>query len=299
MTRLLQLAALAGALGLVAGCGGGTSVQGGGEPVSFEQLTRAATTSAQAATGRFGFSMEMTVPDAPEPLAFSGEGAFDSASKRAAFTFDFSSLATLFAGLLGGLGQMEDAPDFGDPSAWKLEVVQDGHTAYMRLPAVSGEALPDGKSWVRSDLREAGEAQGFDFSQLDQFTSSDPRKMLELLRASSDRIETVGPETLRGVETTHYRATLDVRDFARVAPAGDREQLTFMLGEMVEEAEIDQLPVDVWLDETGFVRKVLMAFSATDPATSEKADVAMSFELWDFGEDVEIELPPADEVVSG
>ena len=191
--------------------------------MTFEQLARSATTSAEATSGRFAFLMEMTTPDAPEQFAFSGEGAFDAAARRASLSFDLSSLASLLGGLFAGFGGGADVPDFGDPSQWQLESVQDGDVMYMRLPAVSGE-LPDGKTWVRVDLRKDGESKGFDFSELEQFTSNDPRKALDLLRAASGEIEIVGSETLRDTETTHYRATVDVRDYERLVPASEREK---------------------------------------------------------------------------
>lgn len=300
MTRVLRLALLTGALIAAAtatGCGGGagTSVTSG-EPVSFEQLSSSATTSAEATSGRFAFSMEMTMPDAPEPFAFSGEGAFDAPAKRASLSFDLSSFASFLGAFFAGFGGGQGAPDFGDPSQWQLESIQDGDVMYMRLPAVSGE-LPDGKTWVRVDLRKDGESKGFDFSELEQFTNNDPRKALDFLRAASGEIETVGSETLRGTLTTHYRATVDLREYERLVPASEREKAGSMFGDLVDESGVAEVPVDVWLDESGLVRKLAMTVTATEPGSTETAEAAVSFELWDYGEDVEIELPSADEVV--
>jgi hypothetical protein len=300
MPRLPRLAALfcvLGVLAVVAGCGGGGTAAGTDEPISFEQLSRAATTSAEAATGRFSFSMEMTMPGAPKPFAFSGEGAFDASSNRAALSLDFSSFAELLGGLVAGLaGSSADVPDFDDESAWQIEAVQDGEVMYMRFPAVSSQ-LPAGKSWVRMDLGEAGKAQGFDFSELRDFTSNDPRKMLDFLRAASEQIETVGTEELRGVGTTHYRATVNLADYDKLAPASKREELRSMLGEMIEQTGLDEIPVDVWLDELGLVRRLDMSFTATQPGTTDSVQATMTFEVYDYGEVVDVELPPAAEVV--
>jgi hypothetical protein len=79
MRRLLRPPAAFAALcsvAVLAGCGGGASVTGG-EPISFEQLSQAARTSADASSGRFSFSLEMGLPGADKPFAFAGEGAFD------------------------------------------------------------------------------------------------------------------------------------------------------------------------------------------------------------------------------
>ncbi len=264
-------------------------------PVSFAELADAATTSADAATGRFEFSLEMTFPGSEEPFGFSGTGAFDTTADRASLSFDMSSFASMLGGLFAGMAG-SDAPDLDDPDAWRIETIQDGLVMYMRFPAVADQ-LPEGKSWVRMDLRSAGKVQGFDFSQLEQLTSNDPRKILEYLRAVSGEIETVGTEKLRGVETTHYRATVDLRRYDTLVPPAKQEELKTMLGEIVEQSGIGDVPVDVWVDELGLVRKLTMAFSATQPGTTESATVSMAFELYDYGKDVEIDVPPASEIV--
>jgi len=110
-------------------------------------------------------------------------------------------------------------------------------------------------------------------------------------------IETVGTEELRGVETTHYYAIVDLLRYEKIAPPAEREKLRSLLGEVVEQSGLGKIPVDVWVDELGLVRKLTMAFSAMQPGTTEHATMSMSFELYDYGKDVEIELPPAAEVV--
>ena len=185
MARPSRLAALAAFLALVAalaaGCGGGGAVATG-EPISFGELARAATTSADATTGRFGFSMEMTFPGADEPFSFTGDLAFDTSASRASLTIDMSSFASLLGAFFPGAAGA-GGPDLDDPDAWKIEAVQDGFVMYMRFPAVADQ-LPTGKSWVRMDLRNTGSAQGIDLDDLQQFTNSGPREILDYLRPS-------------------------------------------------------------------------------------------------------------------
>jgi hypothetical protein len=301
MRRLLRLGvvlAVLGSVGALAGCGGGSeSSVTGGEPISFEQLSQAAAASADATTGRFSFSLEMTMPGTAKPFAFAGDGAFDATANRAALSLDFSSFAELLGGMFAGLaGPSADAPDFGDPEAWEIEAVQDGDVMYMRFPAMDPQ-LPAGKSWVRMDLGEAARGQGFDFSELQELTDNDPRKMLEFLRAASDEIETVGTEELRGVSTTHYRATVNLADYDKLVPADKREELRSMFGEMVEQTGLGEMPVDVWLDDFGLVRRFDMSFAATQPGTTESVEASMTFELYDYGKAVDVQPPPAAEVV--
>jgi len=289
-----SLAALA--LALATGCGGsGGNSAVAGEPIGFQELTRSASTSADATSGRFAFDMTMSFPGADEPFAFSGEGACDARSGRASFSMDMSSLASLLGGLFAGMAgpNAEGAPDFDDPSAWKIEAVQDGTVSYVRFPALD-QQLPAGKSWIRSDSRTADD-QGFDVSQFDQFTTNDPRELLAFLQGVSGEIETVGSEALRGAQTTHYRATIDPREYAKLVSPDKQQELESLVEQMA--AQAGEIPVDVWLDESGLVRKLTMAFSATQPGTSEHSDVSMTFELYDYGDRVDIDLPPESEVI--
>lgn len=295
MTRLLRLAALAGllaALAAAAGCGGGSGTSVTGEPISLVQLSRAATTSADAPSGRFAFSFEASMPGSDETFAFAGEGAFDAAGKRAQLSFDLASLAKLLGKEFFGGIPVSGWPYFDDPSAWQLEAVQDGDVSYVRLPALSSQ-LPAGKSWVRADAASKVKAQGLDLTQFKQFDGEDRHKMLDYLRAAAGEIETVGVEEVRGDSTTHYRATIDLAKYAMLTPPSERGAL---LGDVLP-ADGAELPVDLWLDEQGLVRKLAMSLTATPPGATEESTASMTFELWDFGEAVAIELPPADEVV--
>jgi hypothetical protein len=289
-------AAVVTAVFLVAACGGAdTSPSVSGEPISLEQLSRSASTSAAATSGRFSFEMAMTLPGANEPFALSGEGAFDAASERASFAVDLSSFAKLLGGLFAGLAgpNAADLPDFDDPSGWQIEVVQDGATGYVRFPALDGQ-LPEGKTWVRSS--KGGKAGGFDFDEVEQFARSDPRELLDSLRAVTGEVETVGVEELRGVDTTHYHAVIDPAELAALAPR-DQHSSQSLVDQITARSGLGAIPVDVWIDDDGLVRKLSLELSATQAGASQPSEASLSFELWDYGERVEIPLPPASQVV--
>jgi hypothetical protein len=291
---LLAAAAVLGA----AACGGGdASPTVSGEPISFEQLSRSAATSSDATSGRFAFDMSMTFPGTDESFAFSGEGAFDEASGRASFAVDMSSFAKLLGGFVSGLAgpNATDLPDFDDPAAWKIEVIQDGDVGYVRFPAVDDQ-LPDGKSWMRAREGDAAAGGSFDLDEFEQFAKSDPRELLDLLGAVTSEIETVGSEQLRGVETTRYRAVIDPAELAKLAPSGEKAESRTLIDQITAQSGLGPIPVDVWIDATGLVRKLSMSIEATDATTSQSSDISMSFEIWDYGESVEIELPPPAQV---
>jgi broad specificity phosphatase PhoE len=277
---------------LLVGCGGGDESASGvvvGEPIALEELSRSAAASAQATSGRFAFDMTLRIPGADEPMSFSGEGAFDEASERASFSVDMSMFAQLLGGFFGAFGQAstDGAPDFDDPDLWQIRIVQDGKVSYVNFPAIS-DKLPDGKSWVRSD-GEKVQVDGFELEELEDVASSDPREFLKMLEAAGGEIETVGVEELRGVEVTHYRAPIDPQEAAKTVAPGD-------LGPLAEplRSGVGEVPLDIWLGADGLVRKLEVAISAEEQG--QAGGVSLTFELWDLGEEVEIDLPPASEV---
>jgi hypothetical protein len=208
-----------------------------------------------------------------------------------------SSFAQLLGGFVGGLAGpgAKDLPDFGDPEGWKIEIVQDGDVSYVKFPALDDQ-LPAGKSWIRASEGDAAGQAGFDFDELEQFAETDPREVLDSLRAVTSDVETIGSEDLRGVETTHYRAVIDPTELARIAPTGDEKKSQALVDQLAAQSGLGAIPVDVWIDETGLVRKLALSFAATQPGTSQSSDVSLAFEMWDYGESVDIELPSASQV---
>ncbi len=290
---LLAVCALA-----AAACGGSGSsgVEATGEPISFRQLAQSASTSAEAKSGRFSFDLSFTFPGADEPFALSGEGAFDTANERASFAVDMSSLAKLLGGFVSGFGGAgaTDLPDFDDPAGWKIELVQDGEVGYVRLPAIDDQ-LPEGKTWVRGTAGDV-KAGGFSFKELDSFTQNDPRDVLAALRDVSGDVETVGTEDLRGVETTHYRAHLDPAELAKEAAARKNSDAKSLFDRVAGQSGVTDVPLDVWIDADGLVRKISVDLDAPD-ASGQEGHASLAFELWDYGEAVAIDVPPASEVV--
>ncbi len=285
---------------VTAGCGGGdssTSSAVNGKPISFEKLAQSAATSAEAKSGRFSFDMSMSFPGTDEPFALSGEGAFDEASGRAAFSVDMSSFAKLLGGFVAGLAgpNANDLPNFDDPAGWKIDVVQDGTVGYVRFPALDDQ-LPAGKSWIRASEGDAAAGTGFDFDELEQFAKTDPRDLLDSLRAVTSDVATLGTEQLRGVETTHYRAVIDPADLTKLGTSTTSDKAQSLVDQITAQSGLGPIPVDVWIDDTGLVRKLSMSVAATEAATSDTSNVSMTFELWDYGKTVAIDVPPASEV---
>jgi len=171
------------------------------------------------------------------------------------------------------LGRMTVRFTTGATSGEVTEVMK-GWRIYMTSPLLARQ-LPQGKTWVSLDLQKAGKAIGFDSSSLSAQT---PGQTLEQLKASGD-VTKVGTETLDGVETTHYTATLDP---AKIPNGARLQKLT----------GVSYQPVDVWIDSDNHVRRLHMAYSTSGSASGGAGmsnEMTMTFS--DYGKNVGVTVP--------
>jgi hypothetical protein len=291
-------AALAAALTvmLAAACGG-TSVSAP-PPVPLTDLTGVATASAAADSASFELTLGTSLGD--QELTIGASGAFDGASDRARLTFDMSALAQLFGGLGSAFGASPgDLEGFDDPESWQLEAIQDGRVVYLRFPLLRSE-LPEGKEWIRVDAEALAAQKGaeLDLGQLGSVGSTDPRSVLEALKAVSGPLETVGREEIRGTETTHYRTTLDPAKIAdEVERAGTADDVLGSFQDALAQAGLESIPVDVWVDDEGLLRRMQIDIAATQAGLAGPTSMRLTFELFDYGADVDVTPPPAELVV--
>ncbi len=221
-------------------------------------LGDAANRTLDAATARFEASISF------DDLVLHATGAYDLVAGRSSIQLDVGDL-------LAGVGLAE-----GDEP---LEiVVVDGDDTYMRFGLFKQLLGTDG--WVRADGERVAGLLGADAGRATAGAS--PTVLLRALVGAAD-VETVGADDVRGVATTHHRGTLDHDGLGIVTEARDREALSALL-EGLEDGE--ELVLDAWVDDAGLVRRVELA----------RDGVAFGVELFGFGDAVDIEVPPPDEV---
>jgi hypothetical protein len=284
------LAALVATLAFAAsGCGG--SAVAVPELTSFTQVAQ---TSSATDTARFALTLELTVPIADQKLAFSAEGGFDTPAKRAQLKVDLSSLAELFKSL-GSIPGATIKGDVGNPDDWKLEAIQDGETAYIHFPLITKQ-LPAGKTWIKGDAKDLSSADAGQLSQFGSVVGTDPRDAFGFLKAISGPIETVGSEKIRGVETSHYRATVDTAKLENLVPAAQRQGLGG-LDQAAKQAGVTEVPVDIWIDAKERVAKLAIDLDAKQPGSEAAIKGSLVIEFYDYGAPLDVELPPADQVV--
>ena len=268
----IPLAALALA---AAGCGGSSS-SSSMTPLELVSQAVSKTTTADGAK----FHMDLTETIGPiGPIAVTADGVSDNATHSAKMTLDMSSIA----GLIGGAA--------GSASDWKGDVIVDGTDAknvveYMRLPAFA-KLIPGAKPWVKVDLSSLSKQKGIDFSQFLQTAGGqDPTQALQAIQSVGD-VKKAGSEQIDGVDTTKYSGTLDPKKLAQ-------KYSSTGLGRMYAQMGVKPIPVTVWVDGDGYVRKLDESMSAQVPG-SGTLDLKISVQMSDFGSTADVTPPPADQ----
>ena len=167
-----------------------------------------------------------------------------------------------------------------------------GDTTYQRMPEELRGQAPGGEPWWKIDMgRFYREQYGASPSELSGGAPSDPAAQLGYLKGVSDAVEEAGKGKVRSVPTTRYRATIDLEKAAEAEEGAAREATR----KMAEQLGARELPVEVWLDEDGRVRRYRMTMpvaKAPQGGPSMEGRVTVVQELWDFGVPVRVEPPP-------
>jgi hypothetical protein len=155
----------------------------------------------------------------------------------------------------------------------------------MRSP-VFDRVLSEGKEWIKLDLVKLAQQRGVDLSSLLD-ASPTPANALAYLRGARD-VRKVGTNTVGGVKTTHYEVTVDLERAASRATGSERTALRHVISQSKQKT----LPLDVWIDGKGYIRRV-----SYDEHAGRQQPAQVTMELHDFGPPVSIKPPPSQSVV--
>ncbi|MGH2749830.1 MAG: hypothetical protein ACRDK3_02980 [Actinomycetota bacterium] len=207
-----------------------------------------------------------------QSFTVTGEGDFDFEKLVGAGTFDLSDLPVAAGGTLGdeGVG----------------ELIFDGSTFYMNLPFLS-RLSPDIEDWVRFDTAELGGRS----NQIAQLGQNDPSQALSYLNGATE-ITKRADEDVAGVSTTRYDLTIDYREGFQEAPEGLRPAYD----SIIDDLDIEEAPGSVWIDEQGFIRRMSYEWTFEPGSATGETTQNVALEFSDYGDRVEVELPPEDEV---
>lgn len=241
------------------------ALTGCGQPASpVARLDAADNETRAAGTAKFTLEQDGEGGALDEQGGVEATGVLDFASQRGTIEFDLSDMLPKDA--LTGDG--------------KLRTVFDETTVYMQLP------IPDMPTpWVRF---QAGE--GKELAQLESF-STDPSLAFAFLLGAADDVEQTGRENIRDTSTSGYRMNVDLKQAVEDAPEGARA----FLEEQLDVLGPDTAIMDVWLDDDGRIRRQQLRTSLEGP-TEHTFTLTSTIEYYDFGSDVVVEIPPADEV---
>lgn len=266
--RLLIVPALALVL---AACGGGDG--DGGTTIEAVDLIRSSPQALEeAGTARLAMTV---VADGQEIEA---EGQFDFANQTGAMTMALPA-----------------------PVSSSVDIVFDGTTYFMSTEAFDGGLAVDA-DWVFIDVEAMSEQMGIDLDALEQAgAANNPTSALGGLEGvAEDGIEELGTEEVRGVETRHYAAEIDMQAVLEQAQAqlddlSDDLPEGFLDEEAAEQFEQvygdEPVPVEIWIDDDGLTRRMTMELAV------DGEEGSMTMEMYDYGEPVDIEIPDESDAI--
>jgi hypothetical protein len=283
-SRTLLVAGIGAALIAVAGCGqgiaGSPSAQGGGgAPTAQGGVPAIASVADLGALVQHNASgknsahvqMAMTIPGAGD---INADGDIRFNGKQSAVRMTMT---------IPGLGSMQ--------------MVVVGTAIYMKLPAgLSGTGLgttgttgSSGKPWTKIDLSGSDALSKSLGSTAGLADQTDPTQLINKI-AAAGTITNVTHENLDGVATTHYSITVDVAKMVATLANGDlQKQALSGLG-------VKTMPFDIWVNSDNLPVKITTKLAFANPASGGSAEVDMTATYTKWGQPVDIQPPPANQV---
>lgn len=280
--RTAATAALLVLAGATAGCGGGTS--------AATLLARAPDKTLAAKTAQF--SVDATAAASGQTITERGDGVVDFGAHEVDVVF----------------GRPADS---GQPDR-QLRTIIIGGDIWSTTPPSLKSGHPDAKPFVHTTTAAVSANPLAQLSQPD-----DPTRVLgELKGIQGAGIKKTGKEKVRGFDTTHYTGTVDLASVAAKDPGAEPQAAALQ-----KLLNTNIVPVDVWLDKDGRVRRVRMTLqhikiasaatpattttvagqAATTPSTAStgglQVDLVLTNEFAAFGTVVNVTAPPADQVM--
>lgn len=161
-------------------------------------------------------------------------------------------------------------------------VERGAYVMYLRSPAL-GAQLPNGKTWVRIDLQAQGARAGLDVGSL--IGQSETLAPLVHGLVSTTRL---ARERVAGVQTTRYRAVVDLRRAARAVPAYGKQLAAV---ERTTGVRLGRVTQDVWVGADGRIRRLRTTTPTVAGGARGTTVQTMTFLAYDVP--VSIVPPPA------
>jgi hypothetical protein len=160
--------------------------------------------------------------------------------------------------------------------------VADDRVLYLKSAELAAK-LPAGKQWFGIEPFLGHSTESFE-------SGVGAGRTMRALEAFDGEVEEVDHQLVRGRQTTHYKATLDMSRIAQ----GLQEDGDAKLAELYERlaaAAPAPVPVEVWVDEAGRVRLLRMVQQLPDKNGGPALTMDMRTEYLAFGAQPKIKLP--------
>jgi hypothetical protein len=118
--------------------------------------------------------------------------------------------------------------------------------------------------------------------------------MLRYLRIASDDVEELGDERVRGEETDHYRATVNLRKYVDLVSPTERPAARKTMDKLIESYGTDKIHTEIWIGRDKLVRRI--ETKETSEIEGEKLTLSSFQDFFALDRPARIELPPANQV---
>jgi hypothetical protein len=194
------------------------------------------------------------------------------------------------------------ALQLNSPSGGSEQIVETGGVVYVKVPPTSQSQIPGDKPWVSVNLNQVDEAKlGKSLTQLSTENSDNPAQILSNLAGVSNSVVKVGAATIDGVDTSEYKATIDLAKEAAKVTAKDGSKAGQAISQESQALGTKTLPVLVWVDSKGLVRQISEKVpipAASTGATNGSGSATITMTFSDFGAPIALTPPPASQVAN-
>lgn len=164
---------------------------------------------------------------------------------------------------------------------------------YIKMPA--GQEIQPGKPWLKIDSEGTDPISKLMKTLFDQMAkNADPRAALEQFSQAGEITATEENVEVNGENTTHYTITVDVE---KLVETQTDEALKQAMQEVIENGTMKDFPVELWVNEDGLPARFKLAMPTQNPTTGATENADMTVDYTDWGKEVVVEAPPADETL--
>jgi hypothetical protein len=157
-----------------------------------------------------------------------------------------------------------------------VRAIKIGDTNYFSYPGFD-------PGWDKVDFRSSGP---------NLLAGPDPKDPGAIARVFDlADVRRVGQEDVRGTATTHYAATIDIRDFVRLAAPQGASAIRDAYQRAIQQGGGGSLRVDLWVDDNDLITRIRQRLSTRLTGVDYPPD-DQTMELFDFGLKKRVVPPP-------